>query len=196
MSISASMNAGVLGLAANATRLSTIADNLANASTVGYKRAEVQFASLVGSQSSERQYWAGGVVPSVRHAINEHGVVQATSTSTDFAVSGRGFLPVVDTTTPGSVDPQQDEFLLTVAGSFRTDADGFLRNSAGLYLHGPDPFALFREITHRAGPVDPAHAFYLGYEMAKAVTALTLGKQYTQDRALRWGFLTDSDRGS
>ncbi|MGH6913698.1 MAG: flagellar hook-basal body complex protein, partial [Geminicoccales bacterium] len=136
MSISASMNAGVLGLAANATRLSTIADNLANSSTVGYKRAEVQFASLVGSQSSERQYWAGGVVPSVRHAITEHGVVQATSTSTDFAVSGRGFLPVVDTTTPGAVDPQQDEFLLTAAGSFRTDADGYLRNSAGLYLQG------------------------------------------------------------
>ena len=36
----------------------------------------------------------------------------------------------------------------------------------------------------------PSHAFYLGYEMAKAVTALTLGKNYTQDQALRWGFLT------
>ena len=34
------------------------------------------------------------------------------------------------------------------------------------------------------------HAFYLGYEFAKAVTALTLGKNYTQDQALRWGFLT------
>jgi dihydropteroate synthase len=60
---------------------------------------------------------------------------------------------------------------------------------AGLHLHGADPFALFREI-QRLRPVDPGHAFYLGYEMAKAVTALTLGKQYTQDRALRWGFLT------
>jgi hypothetical protein len=38
--------------------------------------------------------------------------------------------------------------------------------------------------------VDPSHAFYLGYEMAKAVTALTLGKNYTQDQALRWGFLS------
>lgn len=136
MSISASMNAGVLGLAANSTRLSTIADNLANAGTVGYKRAEVQFSSLVASQSSLRQYWAGGVVPSVRHAINERGVLQATSVSTDFAVNGRGFLPVVNTTTPGAVDPQQDEFLLTTAGSFRADANGFLRNSAGLYLQG------------------------------------------------------------
>ena len=36
----------------------------------------------------------------------------------------------------------------------------------------------------------PNHAFYLGYEMAKAVTALTLGKDYRQDEALDWGFLT------
>jgi hypothetical protein len=38
--------------------------------------------------------------------------------------------------------------------------------------------------------IDPSHAFYLGYELAKAVTALTLGKNYVQDQALRWGFLT------
>ena len=38
--------------------------------------------------------------------------------------------------------------------------------------------------------ITPEHAFYLGYEMAKAVTALTLGKNYVQDQALRWGFLT------
>jgi dihydropteroate synthase len=56
-------------------------------------------------------------------------------------------------------------------------------------LQGTDPFALFREMQHRE-TIDPAHAFYLGYEMAKAVTALTLGKNYVQDQALDWGFLT------
>ena len=40
------------------------------------------------------------------------------------------------------------------------------------------------------GALTPAHAFYLGMELMKARTALTLGKQYTQDEALRWGFLT------
>jgi dihydropteroate synthase-like protein len=54
------------------------------------------------------------------------------------------------------------------------------------HLQGDDPFALFEKL---AG-LDPSHAFYLGYEMAKAVTALTLGKNYTQDRALKWGMLT------
>ncbi len=58
-----------------------------------------------------------------------------------------------------------------------------------LHLNGDDPFALFAEMTKR-GDIDPSHAFYLGYEMAKAMTALTLGKNYTQDQALRWGFAT------
>jgi dihydropteroate synthase-like protein len=64
-------------------------------------------------------------------------------------------------------------------------------------LQGTDPFALFAEMQER-GNIDSAHAFYLGYELAKAVTALTLGKNYVQDQALRWGFLTvpeNSHRG-
>jgi dihydropteroate synthase len=58
-----------------------------------------------------------------------------------------------------------------------------------MFLQGTDPFALFVQMSERED-IDPAHAFYLGYEMAKAVTALTLGKNYTQDQALRWGFLS------
>jgi hypothetical protein len=61
-------------------------------------------------------------------------------------------------------------------------------------LNGTDPFELFAEVLRRDDRMDPAHAFYLGYEMAKAVTALTLGKQYTQDQALRWGHLTVAER--
>jgi dihydropteroate synthase len=59
-----------------------------------------------------------------------------------------------------------------------------------MYLHGTDPFALFAELARRDPKLDASHAFYLGYELAKAVTALTLGKSYTQDQALSWGFLT------
>jgi len=55
---------------------------------------------------------------------------------------------------------------------------------------GADPFELFDRVVRESGAVDPQHAFYLGYELAKAVTALTLGKQYTQDQPLSWGYLT------
>jgi hypothetical protein len=43
------------------------------------------------------------------------------------------------------------------------------------------------------GVTDPSHAFYLGGELMKAKTALTLGKNYRQDQALDWGFLTEPE---
>lgn len=58
------------------------------------------------------------------------------------------------------------------------------------YWHGRDPFEMFDDLTAAGTSLDAAHAFYLGYELCKAVTALTLGKQYRQDQALQWGFLT------
>ncbi|MBX9582563.1 MAG: dihydropteroate synthase [Gemmataceae bacterium] len=62
--------------------------------------------------------------------------------------------------------------------------------NGSVYLRGTDPFEVFARLAAADPKLDPAHAFYLGYEFAKAVTALTLGKAYTQDQALRWGFLT------
>lgn len=57
------------------------------------------------------------------------------------------------------------------------------------HWHGTDPFEVFDDVLQTV-PIDSSHAFYLGYELAKATTALTLGKQYRQDEALQWGFLT------
>ena len=64
--------------------------------------------------------------------------------------------------------------------------------SRQLHLVDADPFRLFDRLLDEtiSDNVDRGHAFYLGYEMAKASIALTLGKQYEQDRALNWGLLT------
>lgn len=62
--------------------------------------------------------------------------------------------------------------------------------NGSVYLRGTDPFELFAQLAATDPKLDASHAFYLGYEFAKAVTALTLGKNYTQDQALHWGFLT------
>ncbi len=62
--------------------------------------------------------------------------------------------------------------------------------NGSMHLRGTDPFLLFEQMRARDPKLDAAHSFYLGYEMAKAVTALTVGKNYIQDQALRWGFLT------
>jgi dihydropteroate synthase len=67
---------------------------------------------------------------------------------------------------------------------------------AGLHLESADPFALFAQLGEAGRTdVDPGHAFYLGYEMAKAVTALALDKDYRQDQALDWGHLTRPEIG-
>lgn len=66
--------------------------------------------------------------------------------------------------------------------------------SKDMHLEDADPFALFdRLMAVDPRKLDQSHAFYLGYEMAKAVTALTLGKEYRQDEALDWGYLTESE---
>lgn len=58
------------------------------------------------------------------------------------------------------------------------------------YWRGTDPFEIFDHLLEAPSSIDTSHAFYLGYELCKAITALTLGKQYTQDQALQWGMLT------
>ena len=134
MTISSSLNAGVAGLAANASRLSTISDNIANSATYGYKRAETDFHSLVLSTGTG-SYSAGGVRVTSERIIDQPGSLQTTGNSTDLAVRGRGFLPV---TSESALNTTSGDFPMNLAttGSFRTDTDGVLRSSAGLVLMG------------------------------------------------------------
>lgn len=65
------------------------------------------------------------------------------------------------------------------------------------HFHDVDPFQVFDDLMKtQPKNVDPSHAFYLGYEMCKALIAVQLGKQYTQDESLNWGHLTipETDR--
>jgi dihydropteroate synthase-like protein len=72
--------------------------------------------------------------------------------------------------------------------------DGVLHAINGsMHVTSADPFELFDQMSER-DEIDPSHAFYLGYELCKAVTALTLGKNYVQDQALRWGMLTREEK--
>ena len=135
MTISSTLNAGVAGLNANANKLSTIADNIANSSTYGYKRVQADFYSVVVHGSSNTTYSAGGVRSTMMRLIDERGPLIGTNNSTDLAVDGRGFMAV---TTIDAVN-RGDGALpisLTTTGSFKADADGVLRNSTGYVLMG------------------------------------------------------------
>lgn len=134
MTISSSLNAGVAGLTANATRLATISDNISNSATFGYKQMEADFHSMVIS-STGGTYSAGGVRSTTQRLIDERGALVATSNPTDLAVRGRGFLPVASSSDVASGNGQS-QMLLTTTGSFRTDSEGYLRTEAGLTLLG------------------------------------------------------------
>jgi flagellar hook protein FlgE len=134
MTISSSLNASVAGLNANATRLATIADNIANSSTFGYRRVEADFESVVISGRGG-SYAAGGVRAGTQRLIDQGGAIVSSSNPTDLAVRDRGFLPVARVTdlAVGNGNPQM---LLTTTGSFRTDSQGRLVTESGLVLLG------------------------------------------------------------
>ncbi len=134
MTISSSLNASVAGLASNATRLATIADNIANSSTYGYKRAVTDFHSMV-IENGKGTYSAGGVRTTNMRLIDQRGSLVSTANATDLAVRGRGMIPVT-TESALAVDNGVRPMLLTTTGSFRTDAQGYLRTSSGLVLMG------------------------------------------------------------
>lgn len=133
MSINSAMLAGVSGLVANSSALAAISDNIANVNTVAYKRNQVNFANVVTSQSVKGRYSAGGVQGITRQFVSQQGLIQASGSSTDLAISGDGFFVV---TTKGAGLTAADGRLFTRQGSFNVDADGYLVNNSGLYLQG------------------------------------------------------------
>jgi flagellar hook protein FlgE len=134
MTISSSLNASVAGLNANASRLAAISDNIANASTFGYRRVETSFDSLV-VRGNSGNYAAGGVRPTTERLIDQGGSLLTTENPTDLAVRGRGFIPVA-ASSQIAVANGSPQMLLTTTGSFRTDADGRLVTASGLTLLG------------------------------------------------------------
>ncbi|MCB5202665.1 flagellar hook protein FlgE [Neorhizobium sp. T786] len=126
MSLYGTMRTGVSGMNAQANRLGTVGDNIANASTAGYKKASTQFSSLI-LPSGQGSYNSGGVNTSVRYSISAQGTFSYTTSQTDLAINGRGFFIV-----QGSDGVEY----LTRAGSFQQMDDGSLVNSAGFTLMG------------------------------------------------------------
>ena len=135
MTITSSLNAGVAGLNANANKLATISDNIANSSTYGYKRVQADFYSVVVHGDTGTMYSAGGVRSTSMRLIDERGPLIGTSNSTDLAVDGRGFMAVttIDAVSRGVGDLP---ISLTTTGSFKADADGIMRNQTGQVLMG------------------------------------------------------------
>lgn len=127
-----SLLVGVSGLHGNSTRMGTISDNIANVSTVGYKKADTQFQTLVTSRIQSTSYSPGGVLARPRQLVDQQGVITSSARSTHIAISGNGLFVVSDETS-NSLNSSR---VYTRSGAFRPDNAGFLQNTAGYYLKG------------------------------------------------------------
>ena len=132
MSLFGAMFSGVTGLRAQSQSLSIISDNISNLNTIGYKATVNDFSTLVTNQVSSTSYASGGVLSHPKQLIDRQGLLQASDSPTDIAISGGGFF-VVNTNQAGGAAGIS---LFTRAGSFVTDLNGNLLNTGGFYLQG------------------------------------------------------------
>ena len=123
------------GLDAQQTQMDTIANNLANVSTSGFKRSRAVFEDLLyqnmrqpGAQTSQQTQLPSGlqVGTGVRTVATERiftqGNLQQTSNDKDLAIQGNGFFQVLmpDGTTGYTRD-----------GSFQVDSQGQMVTASG-----------------------------------------------------------------
>ena len=90
--------------------------------------------------------------------------------------------------------PQSDEALQALADAITDNNFRIFAEESGLHLinkaghwSGDRPFDVFAEAIKANPDIDAGHAFYLGYEMARAELCRMLGKQYSQDEELKFG---------
>lgn len=126
MGLYSTMRTSASGMAAQANRLGAVSDNIANASTTGYKRASMEFSSLV-LDSGGAEYVSGSVESHTRYAISEQGAFSFTTSVSDLAVKGSGFFIVSN---------EGGQTFMTRAGSFVPNATGELINAGGYKLMG------------------------------------------------------------
>jgi flagellar hook protein FlgE len=121
---------GLSGLNSSSKALDVISNNVANASTVGFKNSGTVFAdayasSLTGAVSKV-QIGIGSAVQAVRQSFTQ-GNITTTSNPLDMAINGNGFF---------EVELQSGGFALTRNGQFNIDKQGYIVTPLGDRLMG------------------------------------------------------------
>lgn len=165
MSLYGALFSGVSGLASQSSAMGAISDNITNVNTTGYKGAKVNFQTLVTKQVSLTTYSPGGVQSKPRAAIDNQGLLQATTSSTDLALSGQGMFVV--NTDPDPATSGNGMFAYTRAGSFKVDKEGYLQNVSGFYIQG--------------WPLQPTNNNVLAKPTETTIDGNTYMKAYKQD---------------
>ena len=123
------MENAVSGLRAEGEALSVVGDNIANVSTLGFKKQRSLFEDVLLKSGTPGGGGAGVQQSRVQQVFTQGSLAQ-TGVPTDLAITGEGFFVV-----SGSVNGMTSSFY-SRAGQFNVDASGFLVNPAGLKLQG------------------------------------------------------------
>jgi len=129
MTINNSLFIGISGLQAHGDAISIVGDNIANASTIGFKRNRASFSDLLGGELSS-QRMGGGVVLGAAQTMLNQGTVTPTGNPLDLALRGGGMFVL-----GGNHNGQTGQFY-TRDGRFKLDNLGFITNQQGLRLQG------------------------------------------------------------
>ncbi|ODN70766.1 flagellar hook protein FlgE [Methylobrevis pamukkalensis] len=138
MGILSAISKSVGGLNAQSFALENISGNIANTQTVGYKRTETNFQTLVQSEGGRVSAQAsGGVMASARATNDIAGSIERDDSETSMAIQGDGYFVIREKT--GEVDTTatfSTENVYTRRGDFTLDKDGYMVNGSGYYLAG------------------------------------------------------------
>jgi flagellar hook protein FlgE len=126
MSLYGVMRTSTSGMNAQSTRISAVAENVANANTNGYKAVRSEFSSYFIS-GNVSDYNSGYVDVNMHRLVSNQGTLAASTSFTDLAIQGEGFFIVRNAS---------GQNMLTRAGSHQKNANGELVNSAGFKLLG------------------------------------------------------------
>lgn len=133
MSTLGSIYKSMAGLLGFTKALDNLSHNVANMNTPGFKGRDVFFKELTGDQNYSGQYSGAGVQVQGSAVRFSQGDISQTSSNTDLAIDGNGFFVMRD---------QSNDVLLTRAGQFRFNEDGYLVDAnsdyrvAALNSHG------------------------------------------------------------
>lgn len=129
MTITNSLYIGISGLQAHGEAISVVGDNIANASTVGYKRDRASFSDMLGGELGA-QRMGGGVRLAGTQTLWDQGSVTQTGNPLDLAIRGGGLFVV-----KGNHGGQTAQYY-TRDGRFHLDDKGYVTNQQGLRLQG------------------------------------------------------------
>lgn len=131
-----SLFSGSAGMQAQQLNLNTIANNLANASTTGFKRSKIEFQDLLYQKPrvAGAEAGAGNVTPTGVEIGNgsrvistskvfSQGELKQTSSQYDMAISGEGFL---------EVQKPDGQIAYTRDGALKVDGQGRVTTNEGL----------------------------------------------------------------